>query len=234
MRLNNKELYEFFVEKEIPTLYHANTVTTSITYIEQYGLLSRGAVDKMGLTQTSQNSDEIDKVLNVWNDVFLDTIDLHSFFPRQNYYGPVLFEFDRELIKDEQFEIWITKNNPINWKKEMEDSDRYFINIQDLREKWETIPRQRKMITIRNSFSPILFNYARRVIVDDPKRTLIEDGKKLHVFNQSVKNIKEVLSPEHPLKGKFMTRNCQGFCYCTSNYLYQHSATDIKKLFLLY
>lgn len=232
MELNNSELYDFLIEKEVLALYHANTVRTSLTYFTERGLLSRGAVELKGLIQTPQSSDEVDKVLNVWNDVFLDTVDLHSFFPRQNYYGPVLFELSIDLVKDDEFEIWITKNNPINWKKETPDDERYFVDIDDLKKHWDKIPRQRKMITIRNCNSPILFNYVRRIIVDDPKVTLKQDETKIYVFNESVKIIREAITNEHPLKGKFMTRDCKGYCYCTSNYLHQHNKVEIKRLFL--
>ncbi len=231
MRLNNTELFDFFTEKEILALYHANTVGTSITYFENGGLLSRGAVEKSNLYQTSQSSDQIDKVLGVWDDVFLDTTDLHSYFRRENHYGPILYELDPELVKDESFEIWITKNNPIYWNPNTSMQDRYFQNIDELREKWDLIERQRKMITIRNNTTPILFNYVRRVIVDDPKLIYTEGDHKIHVFNNVQNNINKIVSDEHSLKGKFITREC-GFCWCISNYLQQRSPNEIKRLFL--
>ncbi|MFP3595208.1 hypothetical protein [Chryseobacterium sp. SIMBA_029] len=117
MKLNNQELYDFFVEKEILALYHANTVGTTITYLQNDGLLSRGAVEDKGLFQTYQKTDAKDKIVDVWNDVFLDTNDLHTYFDRENRYGPILFELDLDLVKDESFEIWITKDNPIRWMK---------------------------------------------------------------------------------------------------------------------
>ena len=232
MRLDNKKLYDFLIEKEILVLYHANTVRTSLTYFKELGLLSRGAVENKGLIQTEQSSDEIDKVINVWNDVFLDTVDLHSFFPRQNYYGPVLFELSIELVQNTEFEIWITKNNPINWKKESTNEERYFVSMEELIEKWDTIARQRKMITIRHNNTPILFQYVKRIIVDDPKVSFKDEENKIHVFNETVKIIKEVITNDHPLKGKFITRDCNGYCYCISNYLHQHNKQEIKRLFL--
>lgn len=105
MKLNNKDLYNFYKEKNINYLYHANTVGTTITYFQQNGILSRGAVENKGLFQTSQSSDDIDKILGVWDDVFIDTTDLHSYFNRQNHYGPILFEFLTELILNENYEF---------------------------------------------------------------------------------------------------------------------------------
>ena len=53
--------------------------------------------------------------LEIFNDIFLDTKDLHKHFSRQNHYGPVLFRFELELLLDEEIEVWVTKNNPIYW-----------------------------------------------------------------------------------------------------------------------
>jgi len=231
MKLNNCELFDFFVEKEILALYHANTVSTSITYFQAGGLLSRGAVTNLGLFQTPQSSDALDIALGVWDDIFIDSTDLHSFFNRENHYGPVLFELDRNLILDKNFDIWITKNNPIYWNASTPLSDRYFSDVNELREKWHTIQKQRMMITIRKNTSPILFNYVRRVIVDDPKRMILMNGQNIPVFNMANSQIKNVITSGHTLSGKFIIRKCSN-CWCTSNYLRQRNSSDIQRLFL--
>jgi hypothetical protein len=232
MRLNNQDLYDFFIEKDILVLYHANTIKTSLTYFQQNGLLSRGAVQNLGLIQTDQSSDEADQVLNVWNDVFLDSTDLHTFFGRQNYYGPVLFEFDISLIQNDDYEIWITKDNPIYWDTESTDESRYFQNVEELSDEWDNYQRQKKMITIRNNSTPILFDYIRRVIVDDP-RVKIPDGNEghIHLFNEAFKLIKQNVPIGHILKRKFITRNCTN-CWCRDNYLKQVVPNELKRLFL--
>ena len=56
MKINNTELHQLFTEKGIHFLFHANTVSTSRTFIEQGGLLSRGAIEQNGLMQTVQSS----------------------------------------------------------------------------------------------------------------------------------------------------------------------------------
>jgi hypothetical protein len=229
MRLDNEGLFNFFQSKDIQVLYHANTTQTSITYINQGGLLSRGAVENLGLNQTKQGSDEADKILNVWNDVFLDSTDLHSFFGRQNYYGPILFEFDVSLVRNPDYEIWITKDNPIYWLTDTPLDERYFQNIEELNTKWEKFRRQKMMITIRNNKSPILFESIRRVVVDDP-RVLVDDST-VHLFNETTKIIKENITDDHILKGKFKTRECVN-CWCRNNYLNQVSVPDLKRLFL--
>jgi hypothetical protein len=232
MRLNNQELYDFFLEKEILVLYHANTVKTSITYFQQNGLISRGAVDTLGLLQTEQTSDEADQILNVWNDIFLDSTDLHTLFGRQNYYGPVLFELDINLIQNTDYDIWITKNNPIYWNVDSSNEERYFQNVEELRTEWDNYDIQKKMITIRNNSTPTLFDYVRKVIVDDP-RVKIADGKEghIHLFNETFKLIKERIPNNHILKGKFITRKCD-YCWCRDNYLKQVTPIELKRLFL--
>src|SRR5690606_37273074 len=112
MRLPNAVFYQYLTENGITHLYHANTVATSMTFIEQNGLLSRGAVEARQLFQTPQDSDEIDKAIDVWNDVFFDSDDLHGYFPRENRYGPVSFKFFVDLVLNENYHFWVTKNNP--------------------------------------------------------------------------------------------------------------------------
>jgi hypothetical protein len=85
------------------------------------------------------------------------------------------------------------------------------------------------MITIRNNTSPILFESVRRVLVDDPRVQIKED--EIHLFNETVKLIKENIPIGHILKGKLKTRECTN-CWCRDNYLNQVSVPDLKRLFL--
>src|SRR4051812_37172943 len=82
-------------------LHHANTVETSCTFLEHNGLLSRGYVESNGLSQTAQDSDDIDKKYGIWDKVFLDHVDIHHRGGRvrgANYYGPVLFRFPVDYL----------------------------------------------------------------------------------------------------------------------------------------
>ena len=149
MKISNRELHTFLLSKDINYVYHANTVSTSITYIQNGGLLSRGDVEDKKLNQTIQSSDDDDKLFDVWNDVFIDTHDLHSHFPRQNLYGPVLFKFNIDFLLIDDIDIWITKDNPIYWNKSLSDKDKYFQSIDELKELWDSIECQKRMTTIR-------------------------------------------------------------------------------------
>lgn len=55
--MTNRNIKHILLEKGVTHLYHANTVATACTFIENNGLLSRGAVDDLGLYQTSQATD---------------------------------------------------------------------------------------------------------------------------------------------------------------------------------
>jgi len=59
-------------------LHHANTVTTSCTFLQKRGLLSRGWIEYYKLPQIRQSSDDIDKKYSIWNDVFMDGVDIHD------------------------------------------------------------------------------------------------------------------------------------------------------------
>ncbi|MGM0862145.1 MAG: hypothetical protein ACQEWH_15925 [Bacillota bacterium] len=135
MELNRLELHSFLVQEGIKYLYHANTVQTACTFIEQGGLLSRGLVEDKYLIQTPQQSDKDDKAFNVWYDIFLDNHDLHASFNRQNKYGPVLFKISIDILKDKSIPpIWITKDNPIFWKESQHDNERYLSRFNRIKE----------------------------------------------------------------------------------------------------
>ncbi|OIN60586.1 hypothetical protein [Arsenicibacter rosenii] len=229
MRLNNDVLYEFLKRKEIHYLYHANTVSTSITYLEQYGLLSRGAVEELGLFQTEQSSDKIDRDFDIWYDIFLDTIDLHGYFPRQNLYGPIVFKFSVDLVLNPDYEIWITKDNPIYWTSRNSNDEKYFIDVEELSQKWDVIQRQRMMITIRNNKTAILFDYLNKIIVDNPK-VEITDGN-INLFNEAISAIRKSIKNNPHLHDKLTVRECNN-CYCHDNYLNGVGVADLKRLFL--
>lgn len=229
MNLNKQHLLNFFEEKNIHYVYHANTVATSITFIEHGGLLSRGYVEKNGLFQTTQTSDPIDKKFDVFEDIFLDTTDLHSYFGRQNHYGPILYKFSTAFLTTIQYEVWITKNNPIYWNLTMSDNDKYFESVDELSANWDKYGRQRKMITIRKPQQPLLFSDLDRIIVDDPRVQLTGTGQVY--FNDAVIALKKAYRGNEYLRNKFQTRECTS-CFCRDNYLHQLSISKLNSLFL--
>ncbi|MUK31927.1 hypothetical protein GNP44_17800 [Aliivibrio fischeri] len=228
MKLNNIALHEFFREKSISHLHHANTVATSISFILSGGLLSRGDIERSTLTQTIQASDDEDKEFNVWDDVFLDTADLHGYFPRQNLYGPVLFKLNISFLLEDNVDVWITKDNPMYWTASVPVEDRYFQSVDELRDNWDQYERQKKMITIRKPGRPVLFSSLEEITIDDPRIQIYGDT---HVANEMIKALSSATENFHGLREKIKLRECGG-CYCRDNYLHQVPTEQSARLFL--
>jgi hypothetical protein len=115
---NNFDVFSFLIEIGVTHLYHANTATTAASFLKEGGLLSRGAVESKSLLQTGQKSDDIDKLYGVWNDIFLDDLDIHQRSKKHNFYGPVLFRFKTEILTSPWTpDVAITKKNPVDWKE---------------------------------------------------------------------------------------------------------------------
>ncbi|MFW2611019.1 hypothetical protein [Aliarcobacter butzleri] len=229
MKLNNQELYNLLKEKGIENFFHANTLTTSLTFLENKGLMSRGLIEQKALQQTQQISDEIDKKFNVWDDIFLDIVDLHGHFPRENLYGPILFKFNLEFLKEEKFDIWVTKNNPIYWKDNDSNEDKYFQSVIELKENWDNYEIQRKMFTIKNITTPILFKYLEKIILDDPQVQIEEESI---VFSKKLEEeVKKVIDKGIISNDLFKFRDCSSSCFCKRNYL-DKSISELKRLFL--
>lgn len=231
MKMNNRKLYDLLVSKGITNFYHANTVATAITFIQQGGLLSRGDVSRLNLYQTSQSSDEKDKEFDVWDDVFIDTVDLHGLFPRQNLYGSVLFKFNLNFLinVNSDLDIWVTKNNPIYWDRNFSINEKYFCDTDELSENWDFYQTQRKMFTIRKASRAVLFESLESIILDNPGVVITKGAIDLKV--EAVKALKDATEDFPDLRQKLSLRKCSN-CFCQSNYLNQVPVPELYKLFL--
>ena len=123
-------------DREYPAcdrLFHANSVKTSIQFIRHKGLFSRAFGEKRGF-QTPQNSDLIDKQLGVYNDIFFDNVDIpHISGTNRSAYGPVMFVFKPEVLKDHK--VRILKCNP--WSREDRNTltynDLFYSGVEEIR-----------------------------------------------------------------------------------------------------
>lgn len=227
------ELYTFMNSKNIRYFFHANSVSTSCSFIEQKGLLSRRAIETRGLLQTPQSSDEIDKQYGVWNDIFLDLFDLHGYFPRQNLYGPVCFVMDNRFLLDNEIpNICITKNNPIYWNDFMLENEKYYSSVKEYVDEFEDNMRlkyiQQKMFTIHNTRKIVPFRkYLVKVIVDNP-RVKIGD---VHLYKEAKQRLIKSLEGSGFSITLLETRTCID-CYCHDNYLNKVGVDDLERLFL--
>jgi hypothetical protein len=175
MHIPSAHVFEALSEKEVTKLHHANSVATACQFIRSKALLSRGSIERLGLTQTPQDSDEADRRYSIWFDVFLDSVDIHKRASRANAYGPVLFVFDINIInKNGTGRIWVTKINPTKWAGKQEN-DRWFQGKEDLTENFVK-GRFDQMIVLRHCGGELPFGkYLKEIVVDDPEHQTDDD-----------------------------------------------------------
>src|SRR5690348_7841844 len=132
MQLNPRDVLEVLRQKGVQRFYHANTVRSSLTFLQAGGLLSRGTVEDCGLDQTPQSTDDLDKRFGIWHDIFIDGVDIHSRSSNCNAYGPVLFELNLRLFESDALPaLWITRDNPCRWEDGDSDQERYYLSVDE-------------------------------------------------------------------------------------------------------
>ena len=137
MDLPSKDVYKVLKGKGIGTIHHANSVITACQFLRDGALLSRGTIERRGMFQTPQSSDDVDRKRGLWFDVFTDSTDIHARAGQVNFYGPVLFVLDADLIyKAYTGKVWVTKLNPTKWHGVPRD-ERWFQSDEDLTENFK-------------------------------------------------------------------------------------------------
>jgi len=201
-------------------LHHANSVTTSCTFLEQGALLSRGFVEDRGFRQTAQpSSDEIDKRYGIWHDVFLDHVDIHDRGGRKkgpNKYGPVLFVFDLDILLTlpSGSEVRVTKSNPIHWYDKQPDVNRWFQTPEELA-KVIGFGDFDKMLVIRTPSGRLDFPERHaRIILDDPQRQMSSGENAYDHATNRLTTAGAVGKVEISIE----RRVCQGGCVCVQKY----------------
>lgn len=199
--INPKNLYIILKEKGITNLYHANSMLTATTFIEQGALLSRGYIEDKGLAQTEQQSDDNDKQVNVWYDIFLDGKDLSVHYNRPNLYGPVLFVMKLEMLLSPNIgNILITKDNPMYWNINTPLSDRYYNSCDNFKKDYLNRGKHldaRIMFTFRNADTLIrLKKFCVRIILDKTM-CLYQERNLDETFENHIKNKMQEASIGH-------------------------------------
>lgn len=209
--MNSIEVKECLLNNNVLHLFHANTVLTSLTYLRYGGLLSRETVENIKLPQTPQETDESDKNLEIFNDIFFDSVDIHKRISTLNDYGPVLFVYSVDVLDSlNNYEICVTRDNPIRWDTQILEKDRYFLSKQEL-ENGFIVGDFRQHITIRNISEKLSFDYLEQIIIDNPG-TLRQKYLKT-----ALNKIEDALSREH-IDIPVVVRNCSDKCRCIEKY----------------
>lgn len=174
MDIPSIDVFDALAGKGITELHHANSVATACQFIRTRSLLSRGNVERLKVAQTPQVSDKADKAYSIWFDVFLDSVDIHNRASRANAYGPILFVFDINIIKNNGTgRIWVTKKNPTKWTDEPE-KNRWFQNKADIEGNF-VIGRFDQMVVLRHCGGELPFKkHLKKIVLDDPKHKTAE------------------------------------------------------------
>ena len=209
--MTNETIKHILIEKGITRLYHVNSVATASTFLQNGGLLSRGAVEDHGLFQTPQETDNTDRKVDVFYDIFFDSVDIHQRIKNLNHYGPVVFVYTVDLIDAlPQGSIKITKDNPIRWTPNMAEDEKYFLSENELR-LWFNKGDFTQHFTVRHQLEPLSFEYLEKTIIDDPG---VDDIRYFENACRHLQNLMDEYSVDVPLE----VRQCPLGCDCQKQY----------------
>ena len=225
--MQGSDVYSVLQSIRATKLYHANSVTTSRTFFKQGGLLSRCFVENHKLSQTRQGSDLIDKRYGIWDRIFVDHVDIHYRGGRKkgpNQYGPVLFVFDLDILLGlpEGSEVCVTKMNPIYWRDNQSNNERWFESVEKLAENIR-LGDYDKMLVIQTPSGKLVFpNRRARILLDDPQRQ-ISLGENAYTYAESRLNSAAAAGQ---IKASIEPHECCSGCICTEKYA-RYSPGDI-------
>ena len=220
------------MDKGIDTLHHANTVQTACLFLQHGRLLSRGTVVDRGLLQTPQISDALDQRFGIWNDVFLDSVDIHKRASQRNLYGPVLFCFALDLLLEPgNPTVWISQKNPTDWKEWEEPGDRYFSSVEQFAEKYSKGDFG-SMFMFRHVGGILsLKPHLRDIVVDGP--TLRDDG--VDLYSHTLGALRLAAWQGGLGRVEIRRRECSSSCKCAAQYealMKEEDQGNLKRLFV--
>lgn len=228
MELPINKVCQILQDEGVKHLYHANSVLTACQFLREGALLSRGIIERRKRYQTDQYSDGIDQQYSLWNDVFTDSVDIHKRSARRNFYGPVLFVLDLQILKHvDARHVWVTKLNPTKWDGRPRE-DRWFVSTRDLKNNFHPGDFN-QMIVFRHCGEEIpLSGFLKELIVDDPK---IKGTGALGVdyFSAGCGALRLAIT-EGPLEIKLTRRTCERRCQCVREY--ESHPVKARKMFI--
>ncbi len=225
--MHPQEVKKVLTNAQVHRLYHVNSVATALSFIKLGGLLSRQALDVSGLSQTPQITDDTDKKHGIYNDIFFDSVDIHQRASRTNDYGPVMFVYSIDVLDSlDNFDICITRDNPIRWKDEMEYGDKYFVSHMELLFGF-TKGSFQQHITIRDISKPLPFDYLEEIVIDNPGEQYSA------IFNQAVDSLQQALfsiGVNIPINIRACPPECdclRKYAQCHQGYVYHRFKTQM-------
>lgn len=212
MGITVSQIKQVLLENGVEYLYHANTVATSISFLLKGGLLSRGAMEENNCFQTLQQTDELDKRLGVYFDIFFDSDDIHARARDLNNYGPVTFVYSINVLDDLKDKVVrITRDNPIRWNEETPEEERYFTELLPMKFEYQKGVFQQHLL-VCDMHEPLPFApHLIKIIIDNPN--IVNTA----YFDKAFSGIQTVLlkkGMDIPLE----IRKCSAECKCQQKY----------------
>lgn len=214
MHIPLSQVYESISNVGVGTLHHASSVATACQFLRTNSLISRGTIEKLGVKQTPQATDALDKKYSIWFDIFTGSVDIHDRDNRHNAYGPVLFEIDTKIIEETYTgRVLVTKLSPAKWSGKSE-KQRWFLNKQDLDEHFVKGTSD-QLIVFRHCGGELpLKHYLKRIVLDEPGLAN-EDGVKF--YDMAVGALRLAMS-DGGLDIPIVKRECSYGCDCKAHY----------------
>jgi hypothetical protein len=215
MELPARLAYEILAQKGVKKFHHANSVITACQFLRSGALISRGSVVRQGMYQTPQNSDRLDRKYSVWFDVFADSVDIHLRASRINFYGPVLFVLDSEIVnKTYTGNVWVTKLNPTKWANKSHDQ-RWFTSAEDLQRNFE-VGKFDQMIVFRHCGGELPFDGClKEIVLDDPGLSVA--GSNIDYYSMAHGALRLAMT-EGRSEVTIKRRECPEYCSCIDDY----------------
>lgn len=223
MKSENVKIVNELKRIGINKIYHANAVVSSLTFIENNGLMPKGLIYDQRLMRADQETDDNDKQFDLYYDIFFDTTDVHYETNDVNDYGPVLFVFNVDVLaKLDNCDVKVTRINPIFWNEDMSDDEKY-LSCDEFDDNLK-IGDFNNQITIKNFKDVLNFDYLEKIIIDDPgidnvlllKNAMTELNKRINLCDKKI---------------PVTIRNCEHCAckekYCNMRYAYHHFKTRL-------
>lgn len=197
--MTNADIKRVLLDHNVHHLYHTNTVETSLSFLNNGGLLSRGLCEEMGLPQTPQKTDDTDKRDGIFFDIFFDASEIQC-ITGFSAYGPILFQYSIDVLDiiDEDH-IRVTRCNPEKWQASTSFEERYFTDRNSFYLEYNSRDFGQH-ITLINQHSPLSFDYLERIVISDPQR---DDN---HLYEQAFLAIESALH-DNNIRVSFVRRD---------------------------
>ncbi len=227
MEILPKRIYEILKDKGISSIYSANSVITSCSFLRNRCLMSHASLAKAGLFHNSQISGKLGHKYGIWNDIFTESLDIHNHSGSINHLGPVLFELDIEIVKNSYSgKVWVTKSNPCKWETNINHERRWFVSASDL-DNYFSEGNTDFMIVFRHCGGKLpIQGHLNKIVIDDPK--LETDEYQIDYFSMAYGAIKLAMT-EGNIEAPIEKRGCRSDCGCLGDY--KSKITDPEKMY---